>query len=133
MPSATERPSHETLIDKADSSGVFNLEDKTHSVVIQNTDDVFIPKENRPVFVNQDPTKEDYALLSIKLEIENISSALGVLKYELDKLPSQKDVIPDGKFSRSRNAEIVSFNSNRLALELEFRLLIDALSRELKR
>ena len=130
---STERPSHETLIDKADTSGVFNLEDKTHSVGIQNTDDVFIPNENRPVFVNQDPTKEDYALLSIKLEIENISSALGVLKYELDKLPSQKDIIPDGKFSRSRNAEIVSFNSKRLALELEFRLLIDALSRELKR
>ena len=80
LPLVTESPSHETVIDKADASGVFNLEDKTHSVVFQNTDDVFVPKENRPVFVNQDPTKEDYTLLSIKLEVENISSALGVFK-----------------------------------------------------
>ena len=65
--------------------------------------------------------------------MENIASALGVLKDELDKLPSLKEVIPDGKFSRTRNAEIISFNSKRPALEHEFRLLIDALVRELRR
>jgi len=130
----SERPSYETSTTEADSSEVFTLEDvQATSVVLQDTDEVFVPTENRLVFVNQDPRKEDYALLSIKLEIENISSALGVLKDELAKLPSQKEVIPDGKFSRSRNAEIISFNLKRSALEHEFRLLIDALVRELKR
>ncbi len=129
----SERPSIETLSEQVDRSEVFTLEEEANSVDLQVTEGVFSLKEDRSVFINQDPKGGDYALMSIKLELENISSAIGVLKDELSKLPSLKDIIPDGKFSRSRNAEVLSFNSKRNVLERDFRLLIDALGRELRR
>ncbi|MGZ6453674.1 MAG: reverse transcriptase domain-containing protein [Bdellovibrio sp.] len=129
----TESSSIKDSVYKVDASEVKIPEDELDSVDLQNHDLDFIPKEDRLVFVNQDPKKENYTLMSIKLEIENISSALGVLKDELNKLPSQMDVIPDGKFSRSRNAEVNSFNSKLTVLQREFELVINALSRELKR
>ena len=116
---------------------VFHLvEDPISSHVQVMSEEGDLLANERPFHVKFDTLSDDPSLLSTKIELENISSALNVLRCELDQLPALKGPTSrrKKKFAQtSLTAQDKLFNARRDDLFAEFALLIGALDRELKR
>ena len=101
------------------------LSSKVEKVVLPNERFIAVEIENRQV---------DPVLLSVKIEIENISAALETLQRDIEQLSSLTNFIPSGgRKSRSRSSNFLLFENERDNLILRFNELINSLKKELNR
>lgn len=113
--------------------GVLRMIDEQSNFDIQSLHENSSLSFQHPFHINFIASEDDHVLLSVRLEIENITLALAELKSELELLPSQLDQLHAGRNARHAKRQLISFHDQKSILIKRFNLLIEALSRELKR
>lgn len=132
--SSSEKSSCESHSLMTNLDGVFQLVDSQSSQhpksAYGENDELLV---ERPIVIDFDTKADDPILISVKLELENIKNALDVLRKEMEQLPPKKEIAPNVRNSRKLNVQIKLYNTKRDDLIAEFMMLIEALSRELRR